>query len=473
MENLNDFSFNIYALEGSKDKHIVVPIYCTRNRIKDRHVHVLHFFDESHREEEEDLRRHHFASIRSLSRLCASQLTKQKAKLYFCDYCLNYLPSLQRLENHEEQCANNKHHVRVVLPNASNEILRFRNFHKQQKLGIAVYADFETLLCAPTEDDDESVILNRHRAYSVGYYVKSIYHIIPSTYKFYRQKDEREQTPSEWFMNEIIELLKVLAQAYENAAPLNMSEADKKAYTDASTTCHICEELFKPTDVRVVDHDHINGQVRGAAHQFCNLAYRSLKYISVVFHNLSCFDMHLLCRDTARNTPGHVKIIAENKEKYIALIKYVDSLPGYSIHFVDSYRFLPASLQTLASYITDFSIVEEELKEKYTPEQIQLLKQKGIFCYEYCDSLDRFDETELLPIEKFYSCLSNTHISAEEYEHAQRVWKDLEIPDLGVYSDVYLQTDCLLLAQIFETFRDKCLAVYLLDALNYFTLAGE
>ena len=65
------------------------------------------------------------------------------------------------------------------------------------------------------------------------------------------------------------------------------------------------------------------------------------------------------------------------------------------------------------------------------------------------------------------------HISAEEYEHAQRVWKDLEIPDLGVYSDVYLQTDCLLLAQIFETFRHKCLAVYLLDALNYFTLSGE
>ena len=63
-------------------------------------------------------------------------------------------------------------------------------------------------------------------------------------------------------MNEMIDLLKVLARAYENDAPLNMSEANKKAYTDASTKCHIYEELFKPSDVRVVDHDHINGQVR-------------------------------------------------------------------------------------------------------------------------------------------------------------------------------------------------------------------
>ena len=43
-----------------------------------------------------------------------------------------------------------------------------------------------------------------------------------------------------------------------------MSEADKKAYTDMSTTCHICEELFKPANVRVIDHDHISGQVRRA-----------------------------------------------------------------------------------------------------------------------------------------------------------------------------------------------------------------
>ena len=145
----------------------MVPIYYTSSRIKGLHVHLLHFFDESHTvAEKKDLRRHHSGSIRSLPRLCASQLTKQIAKLYFCDYCLNYLPSFQRLENHEEQCANNKHHVKVVLPNAIIEILRFRNFHKQQKLAIAVYADFETLLCAPTEHDDKSVIFNRHQDYS-------------------------------------------------------------------------------------------------------------------------------------------------------------------------------------------------------------------------------------------------------------------------------------------------------------------
>ena len=359
-------------------------------------MHILHFFDESHRDEEdEDVRRQHYASIRSLSRLCCSQLTRSKNKLYFCDYCLNYLPSKERMNFHEEQCANNKHHVRVILPSTdnSNDVLRFRNFHKKQKLGIVVYADFETMLCEPTEEDSD-VVLNRHRAYSVGYYVKCCYDIVPSTYKFYRQKDEQEQTPSDWFMSEMVRLLNILAVACENPKPLNMSEEDKKAYIDASSyTCHICEETFKPSDVIVIDHDHVNSRVRGCAHQGCNINYRCLKYITVVFHNLSCFDMHLLCRDTARNAPGHVKIIAENEEKYISLIKFVDSIPGYSIRFIDSYKFLGLSLQTLASYLTDYPIVEEESKGKYSQEQIELLKQKGIFCYEYCDSLERFNET--------------------------------------------------------------------------------
>ena len=62
---------------------------------------------------------------------------------------------------HEEQCANNEHHVRVVLPSTdkSNDVLRFRNFHKKQKFGIVSYADFETLLCEPTEEDSD-VVLN-------------------------------------------------------------------------------------------------------------------------------------------------------------------------------------------------------------------------------------------------------------------------------------------------------------------------
>ena len=63
-------------------------------------------------------------------------------------------------------------------------------------------------------------------------------------------------------MSEMVRLLNILAVAYENPKPLNMSEEDKKAYMDASSnTCHICEETFKQNDVIIIDHDHVNFRI--------------------------------------------------------------------------------------------------------------------------------------------------------------------------------------------------------------------
>ena len=68
------------------------------------------------------------------------------------------------------------------------------------------------------------------------------------------------------------------------------------------------------------------------------------------------------------------------------------------------------------------------------------------------DSWERFDETKLSPIEKFYSSLSASSISPEDYEHAQKVWKTFKCKILGDYHDLYLKTDVNLLADVFENF---------------------
>ena len=64
-----------------------------------------------------------------------------------------------------------------------------------------------------------------------------------------------------------------------------------KLVYDNSTHCHVCnEELGKD---RVLDHCHLSGKFRGAAHEICNLKYKILKFFPVVFHNLSGYDSHL------------------------------------------------------------------------------------------------------------------------------------------------------------------------------------
>ncbi|XP_039291063.1 uncharacterized protein LOC120352839 [Nilaparvata lugens] len=82
------------------------------------------------------------------------------------------------------------------------------------------------------------------------------------------------------------------------------------------------------------------------------------------------------------------------------------------------------------------------------------------------------DEESLPPIEEFYSSLCDSTISADDYRHAQTVWKHFNCRTLGQYSDLYLKTDVLLLADIMESFRNISLETFKLDPAHYFTLPG-
>ena len=69
------------------------------------------------------------------------------------------------------------------------------------------------------------------------------------------------------------------------------------------------------------------------------------------------------------------------------------------------------------------------------------------------DSWDKFEETKLPSIEKFYSNLSMSGVSDKDYEHASRVWREFGIGNMGEYHDLYLKTDVILLMNVFESFR--------------------
>jgi len=101
-----------------------------------------------------------------------------------------------------------------------------------------------------------------------------------------------------------------------------------------------------------------------------------------------------------------------------------------------------------------------------------LLKKKGVYPYDYMDSFQRFEERKLPPRKDFYSNLNNTDISEVEYRHAQEVWDAFQIENLGQYHDLYLKTDTLLLADVFENFRETCLSHYGLDPCHYMTSPG-
>ena len=85
------------------------------------------------------------------------------------------------------------------------------------------------------------------------------------------------------------------------------------------------------------------------------------------------------------------------------------------------------------------------------------------------DDWDKFKETALPPKEAFYSKLSTSGVSDQDYEHARRVWREFEINNLGEYHHLYLRTDVILLAKVFKTFRKVCLDNYGLDPAHFYT----
>ena len=99
----------------------------------------------------------------------------------------------------------------------------------------------------------------------------------------------------------------------------------------------------------------------------------------------------------------------------------------------------------------------------YNESQYNLLTRKGIYPYKYMSSWDKFEESKLPLIEVFYSNLNMSNVSEDDYQHVQKVWKEFGIHNLGDYHNLYLRTDVILLANVFEAFRDTCLEHYKLD----------
>ena len=110
--------------------------------------------------------------------------------------------------------------------------------------------------------------------------------------------------------------------------------------------------------------------------------------------------------------------------------------------------------------------------EDYNESQYKLLIRKGIYPYEYMDDWDKFRETTLPPKEAFYSKLSMSGVSDQDYEHALGVWREFGINNLGEYHDLYLRMDIILLANVFEAFRKVCLDNYRLDPAHFYTAPG-
>ena len=195
----------------------------------------------------------------------------------------------------------------------------------------------------------------------------------------------------------------------------------------------------------------MTGKYRGAAHWSCNFNLKLSKKIPVIFHNLRGYDSHLIVKEISK-FDVKVSVIPNELEKYIAFTT------NKILIFIDSMQFMKFSLDSLVKDLSDndFKYLPEEFRSEFS----KLVKQKRVYPYEYMDSLKKFSEDKLPDRCKFFSSLKDVCISKKDCLKANNIWNVFKMNTIGDYHDLYLKTDVLLLADMFEKLVNTCLCYY-------------
>ena len=476
-EELNP-NISISVLGYNKEEGGVYPLQISKYKGCEYDIVLLLLKEAVTGENGEIKEKTHYTLVKNTSALIASQKNNHKGKRHACLNCFNSFNTLESLNKHKEYCYENES-IKTNMP-PQNTYLRFKNFLYSEKAPFAVYADFESLIkpldnCDPDPNKSYTKKYQKHEPISFSYYITFNGVFFKPILRKYTKTKPEDADAMDIFIKWLEEDVKDIA----NIEPKEMifTEEDTKHFNNASD-CWICgEELGND---RVRDHCHFTGRYRGPAHNKCNLKYRKPKNISVFFHNLSGYDSHLFIKKLGTpNKNENIDCIPNNEEKYISFSKTIvtgqyTNKKGkvkdktFKIVFKDSLKFMSSSLGALVNNLPAF----KNLLNYFTPKQTELLKQKGFYPYEYMDSEEKFNDTKLPPREAFYSKLSGKGITEKDYEHAGNVWNSFKMKTFKEYHELYNITDVLLLADVFENFRDLCLKIYGLDPVYYFTAPG-
>ena len=402
------------------------------------------------------------------------------------------------------------------MPAKNNNIIKYNHGEKSMKLPFVIYADLECLLekmstCINNPNESSTTKINKHTPSGYSIFTHCSFDESKNKLNYYRGNDCMKK-----FSKDLREhASKIIDYEKKKMIPLTTEE---KIYHNKQKICYICKKEFNNNEkknYKVRDHCHYTSKYRGAAHNICNLRYKVPKEIPIVFHNSSIYNYHFIIKELMKKFEGNFECLGENTEKYITFsvpikkkIENKDLEITYKIKFIDSYRFMSSSLSKLADNLSEgiynnkcvdcksnldyvrittarpssLERKNEKLllkcfncdsyyKKKFNKDLIKKFKNTYTFCNNDLIII-YINEISLPSKQDFYSNLNMEDISDIDYRHANNVFKVFKLENLGDYHDLYVQSDTLLLADVFNNFRDMCLKEYELDPAHFLSLPG-
>ena len=420
-EILNNLNINVFEITAN-DKTLS-PKYVNKNYY-DEQIDLL-------------LYENHYCLITNLHNFCRNNVNYT----HLCRRCLNTYGDQLKLEEHMLRCIEQK--VCNISYMQPDQKIKFNDWYMQIDPPMWLAADFECMNIPINDnnnnnDHDNNSVTDKlfiNKPVAIGYNIVKN----PNYDNLNLEKDGYikyfGEDCVEWFINEMLEIESHMKTYFKNELEIN---PDTIPENYDQNTCWLCEKEFKPKDLKenpiVRGHCHLTGRFRGLAHNSCILNTRKAhtSFVPILFHNFSGYDCHLIFEKLINMaTEKNIKInendiIAKSSENYI-------SVKIGCLKFLDSYRFLDASLDKLSQTLTSFPSLDKNGMED------DLFKRKLPYPYEKGKNIESYYKPLKLGREDYFSTLKQSYPDFEEIIRTQAVVIKNKITKLKELTMLYLK----------------------------------
>ena len=440
-ERLNNLNINVFELSAS-DKSLS-PKYINKKYYEEQIDSLLY--------------ENHYCLITNLHNFCRNNVNYT----HLCRRCLNTYGDQSKLEEHmlrfiEQKVCN----ISYMQP---DQKIKFNDWYMKIDPPMWIAADFECMNIPINNNNNDNVTdkMFINKPVAIGYnIVKNLdydnINLEEDGYIKYFGED-----CVEWFINEIMELESYMKIYFKNELKINPNKIPENF---DESICWLCEKKFQPKDKKensiVKDHCHLTGRFRGLAHNNCNIKTRKAhtSFVPILFHNFSGYDCHLIFEKLINMaTKKNIKInengiIAKSSENY-------KSVKIGCLKFLDSYRFLDASLDKLSLTLKSFTSLDKNGMED------DLFKRKLAYPYEKGKNIESYYKPLKLCRDDYFSTLKQSYPDFEEIIRTQAIIVKNRITTLEELTMLYLKNDVLLLTDIFQNYIDTCKKAYGINPL--------
>ena len=392
--------------------------------------------------------------------------------------CLHSYTTKDRLNKHQKICENYEY-CKLEMPKKGN-VLKYISAEKSIMTTFVIYADLESILekiggCKNNLEKSSTIKVNKHIASVYSLFSRCLFDKTKNKLDYYRGKNCMKN-----FSLDLREHAEKIIN-YEQVKIIAPTKKERKAHRDQKL-CYIFTRAFSFDEDKyyeIKDHCYYTGRYLGAAHVVCSRKCKIPKEIPVVFHNGSTYDDHFIIKELAKEFKGKFECLDENTEKYITFSVHTekegdDGKPTvYKIKFIFSFRSVSASLSSLVDSLSDglYNIKCKDCNSFL--DYMNFYDDKLVYRYFGCKTNYNINfNNKLIDVFSFYSNLNMESITDSGYRHSNNVFNKFNNNNSGDYHDLCVQSDTLLLADVFTNFRKVCFDIYELDPTHFLSAPG-